>query len=287
MKKVLYKALVEMRREYFMRRILAYYNNTNDLEIKALVDTIKKNNELNVFNYNFIDKYLNMDVEVRYDKNAEMYYVIENERYLYFKKGMKPEEIVEYYRGISMEQDKESPHRYLADDGIKLNDGDMVIDLGGAEGNFVFENIDKISRAIIVECDEGWVDALKMTFKDSPKVVIINKMISDKADAMTITIDDLVKKYDNGRIKFVKMDIEGMEVKALNGAKELINGGGVKWAVCTYHNQKDYDTIKSIFKQYGYKINHSKGFMTVHFARNFCKPYLRRGLIFGEKTQNN
>lgn len=228
MKKVLYKALVKMRREYFKRCILAYYNNTDDLEIKAIVDTIKKNNELNVFNYNFIDKYLNMDVKVRYDKNAKMHYIIENERYLYFKRGMKPEEIVEYYRGISMEQDIESPHRYLTDKGIKFNDGDMVIDLGGAEGNFVFENIDKISKAIIVECDKDWVDALKMTFKDMPKVVIINKMISDKTDVTTISIDDLIRKYDNGRKKFVKMDIEGMEVKALNGAKELLYGGGGK-----------------------------------------------------------
>ena len=285
MKGKIYKALIELRRNFYKRRILSYYASSKDAEICEIIDSITKNNELNIFNYEVVKKYSAMNVEIEYDNKAEMYYVIENKRPLYFKRGMKPDEIKEYYRGISMEQDISSPHRYLSDYGIQLDEDDIVIDLGGAEGNFVFKNIDKISKAIIVECDEAWAEALKMTFRDSSKVVILNKMISDVTDSVSISIDELVKKYCGGMVDFVKMDIEGMEVKALNGAKELLRKGA-KFAICSYHNQGDFELLASILKNYNYKISHSKGFMTVYISWNFCKPYLRRGLIFGEKELN-
>lgn len=243
--------LVEVRRNYFKKRILNYYKNTNDPEIKEIIDVIKRTNQLNVFNYDFCDKYRQMNVEVQYDSEADMYYVLRNGRRLYFKRGMFPDTIEEYYKGICAEQDVDSPHNYLFKH--KIRKGDIILDLGGAEGNFVFNNLDKISKAIIVECEEAWIKALEMTFKDSTNVIIVNRMIANKTDENNISLDDLVKQYSDGVVDFVKMDIEGMEPDALQGGNEILSKG-TKLAICTYHNNDDYEKIASVLKENDYNI---------------------------------
>ena len=49
----LYKFLTELRRNYFKNRILKKYADTCDPEIRDIVKTIRKEKELNIFNYDF------------------------------------------------------------------------------------------------------------------------------------------------------------------------------------------------------------------------------------------
>ncbi len=274
-----YKFLVELRRNYFKKRIIQRYRNTNNSEIREIVKVIRKENELNIFNYDFYNKYKNMQPDVEYDKDAGMHYIIENNRPLYFKRGMGKKEVIEYYRGICAEQDTKSPHKYVSDF-VDVSQGDKVLDLGAAEGNFVFQNLDKIAKAVLVECDKDWVEALKRTFRNYDNIVIIDKKVSGHSKKGSVTLDELSKKH--GEFDFIKMDVEGMEVSVLGGGQNTLKRKN-KLAVCTYHRQHDFRNICKILKDSDYKITHSDGFMTMYYSWGYGKPYIRRGIVRGKK----
>lgn len=69
------------------------------------------------------------------------------------------------------------------------------------------------------------------------------------------SIDHIVNKLNLNKIDFIKMDIEGSELEALQGAKYVIKTFKPKMAICLYHNQKDWNILpKTIFDfVYSYK----------------------------------
>lgn len=85
-----------------------------------------------------------------------------------------------------------------------------------------------------------------------------------------------VKSIDNilngGEATYIKMDIEGSELKALHGARETIKRYKPKLAVCVYHKQEDLieipDYIYSLREDYRFYIrNHNPhGTETVLYA---------------------
>ena len=275
----LYKFLTELRRNYFKNRILKKYADTCDPEIRDIVKTIRKEKELNIFNYDFYNQYKNRKVDVQYNRKSGMYYVIENQRPLYFKRGMSKKEVMDYYRGICAEQDENSPHKYTSAF-VDLNKGDCVLDLGAAEGNFVFQNLDKIAKAVLVECDKEWVEALKMTFRNCKNIEIIHKKVSGHTKSDSMTLDELSNRY--GVFDFIKMDIEGMEVSVLGGGQNTLKQKN-KLAVCAYHRQNDFRNICKILRDSNYRISHSDGFMTLYYSWGYCKPYIRRGVVRAKK----
>lgn len=65
---------------------------------------------------------------------------------------------------------------------------------------------------------------------------------SSKADAsgdQVVQIDTLDHLFERETVTFLKMDIEGMECAALQGAKNLIQTMHPKLAICTYHSNAD------------------------------------------------
>jgi FkbM family methyltransferase len=59
----------------------------------------------------------------------------------------------------------------------------------------------------------------------------------------TITIDDFVKKEGLERVDFIKMDIEGSELNALQGAEQTLRMFKPKLAICLYHSLHDFTRI--------------------------------------------
>ena len=63
-----------------------------------------------------------------------------------------------------------------------------------------------------------------------------------------VPIDDLVAQLDLPRVDFIKMDIEGMEIPALEGARGTIRRWKPRLAIAAYHFKGDvYDIPKLIY----------------------------------------
>lgn len=89
----------------------------------------------------------------------------------------------------------------------------------------------------------------------------------------TISIDDFVKDNKIEKIDFIKMDIEGCELKALQGAVSTLKKYKPKLAIAAYHKYEDYYEIPKFLNELdiGYKFyftNYTLGFTdTVIYAK--------------------
>lgn len=268
---------------YLIREsVVDRYQGSEDSEIQEIMEYLK-DHKLQVFNYGFADDYNNMQVEIYYDNENTMFYVIHQGKKMYFSRKFDTEsKVLEYYRSICLEQDPRSPHAYF-DDNFKIDEGEVVVDLGAAEGNFSLDIIDKASKVYIIEADKDWVEALELTFKEyASKVVIINTYISDVSSGNYDTLDHLITEP----VDFIKMDIEGYECQALIGAKNLFGiSPRIKCDICAYHRTGDEENIVRLLEQYAISYTTTKGYMWYPFLENedAYSNELRRGVIRGEK----
>ena len=271
--------------EYLKNNLLDVYDN----EKKQVINYLR-HNKFSVFPYKFTKKYHEKDIVVFMDDACGLNYVLHENKRLYFKRGWNEDTIKRYYNGLLIEQDINSPHRYLYED-FQVNEGDAVIDIGVAEGNFALSIVEKCKKIYLVESDNEWMEALNMTFfpyLTEGKVKIINKMVSDNDKNDSITLDNyFIKERDIEKINFIKVDIEGYELKFLNGAKSLLeNQQQIRVAICTYHQQDAGEKIKDIMTAYGFDSKYSKGFM-IYFTDASAQPcWLARGLLRCTKSES-
>lgn len=258
------------------------YRNTEDSDIR---DTLKywKENPLSYFNQH---EYAGATLDrVFWDESCNMPYIIYKNRRLYYPRsynGFLYDEEGSYVLGYREEEQAEgSPHRYLTKE-INFARGDVVVDAGAMEGDFALENIDEIGRLYIFECDPEWVRALQMTYKDyRDKVTIIPKMLGNKVNEWMTTLPHVVS---DGKVDFIKMDIEGAEVGALQAAEEIIRNNNVKCTICTYHRKDDAARLKEIFQRNGYKTSFSNGHMIFYVDQDiFSTLDFRKGVIYAKK----
>lgn len=144
---------------------------------------------------------------------------------------------------------------------VEINQGDVVVDLGGNIGVFTRYAYQRgASKIVTFEPDRRYFEILK---KNSPKnAILFNGAIGDSLGKMTLTEsphlggsnlwqdrDVLHKQYDVDiytldyildnklieRIDFLKVDIEGSEIMALNGISDQ-NLSKVKKIAVEYHH---------------------------------------------------
>lgn len=276
----LYK--IENKNFFYKQSIFKRYEKESDPEIKEILAYLQ-NHDLDVFNYSFKTKYDNWNVEVHYDKKCNLFFVYHYGKKLYFSKRYDTEEkVVQYYRSILVEQDIKSPHRYL-DEEFHVKYGDVVVDVGVAEGNFALEVIDNVSKIYLVETDKDWIEALEMTFADfKDKVEIINAFVSSYDEGCFRRLDSLI----HDKVNFIKMDIEGNEWDGLTGANNLIqNTEELKLVICSYHSDFDQILIENFMDKHSIAHHPSQGYMWFpYFVRqNYVSTRLNRALIKGIK----
>lgn len=70
------------------------------------------------------------------------------------------------------------------------------------------------------------------------------------------SLDKLDSLLEGERVTFIKMDIEGAEIPALLGAKQLIQSQKPRLAICIYHSPEDFFQIPHLLNQWvpEYKI---------------------------------
>lgn len=270
---------------FLLKLIITHkYKDSEDLDIQNTISYWEKN-DVTFFNQ-FEFAPVQYDT-VYWDTNSNMPYVLYGNRRLYYPRGyngffVKDDKLcVASYR--EMEQHENSPHRYLTDE-ICIRENDIVIDAGAREGDFALSYIDRIKKLYLFEGDSEWAEALKYTYRDyREKVVIIDKMLSDVSGDNEITLEESI---DGGKIDFIKMDIEGAEVKILYAAQKLLRENSVRCAICCYHKKNDRRDIENIFVQNGYQCSVSGGHVVFLADPNIFKEAdFRKGIVYAQKVE--
>ena len=154
--------------------------------------------------------------------------------------------------------------------------GDVVVDLGAAEGNFSLMVVERAKKLIIVEADPIWMNALGKTFERwKDKVVLINKSVGAVDNESTITLGAMIASFQPD---LVKMDIEGAEWEVLNESQKAISQSQCKLLIATYHRQQDAERISRLLQGLGYLVEFSDGNMLFVYDV-LHPPYFRKGLI--------
>ncbi len=169
----------------------------------------------------------------------------------------------------------------------QIQKGDFVIDGGGCWGDtaLIFaQKTGEKGEIFVFEFFEDNLKILKENFSlndnTSKKVVLIEKPLYNTSNKVlylnhacadittltenknslqqykTISIDDFVEQNNIERIDFIKLDIEGSELAALDGARRTIMKYKPKLAIAAYHRYDDYYEISRFINELnlGYKF---------------------------------
>ncbi|MBA4411342.1 MAG: methyltransferase [Bacteroidota bacterium] len=281
--------------KFIRKRILAkrlpisirnYYDSLPEApseEIQIALNYLRTN-PLAVFPYDFQNEYIAGEIEVFDDQEKGLRFVVQDGKKLYFKKRWGKKKIQNLYNLLSKEQDIRSPHRYLTGE-FTFNEGEILVDVGAAEGNFALSVVERVSRIVLFEADKEWIEPLKATFEPwKEKVLIVNKFVSDITNHTNTRLDDYILNEDAGI--FLKIDVEGAESRLLNGCKRILSEQKLlKVAICTYHKQNDENEFSAVLARNGLESSHSDGFMLFFYDKKMKAPYFRRGLLRTSKLK--
>ena len=164
-------------------------------------------------------------------------------------------------------------HYYLRHTPVKT--GDVCVDCGACEGFFVFQALEAgAAKVICVEAGKAMAECLARTFEKeiaAGRVVVKHaalgalngttrfnfdslnpfggsvSMPSDQGDIVNVrTLERLLDELAVSRIDFLKMDIEGAEIQAVEGALPVLRRDHPRLAITTYHRQFDYQSLRAM-----------------------------------------
>jgi hypothetical protein len=261
--------------------ILSYYSKhvPEDEEIIEAVEYLKNHplkNKLIPCSGTFNSR---KKVECGVDPHTGLPYVMHQDKKLYFIKKPTNKALKRHYLSLLEEQSRDSPHLYVTND-FDIQEGDVLYDIGSAEGIFALSNIEKVSHVVLFEGNESWINVLQSTFEPwKEKVTIVPKYVSDINNDQYTTIDAFIEEHgDRFSPDFIKIDVEGAEMNVLKGMVNCICKKKFKMAVTTYHYQDDYAHISSFLAEHNFTQEPSKGVTLINLDK--CEaPYFRKALI--------
>jgi hypothetical protein len=270
----------KIRLKRLKNQIVKYLENKNLSPDEKVVLDYYKTNPMTIFPYDFPKAYKPEDIKVEKDATNGLFYMLWEGKKLYFKNGKSKYSAQVYFNSLLLEQDSESPHRYLGGE-FDVQPGDVILDVGAAEGNFSLSVIEKIKHAYIFEVEEEWINALRATFEPwKDKVTIIKKYVSDHDDQNCLKLDTFFDSM--AEINFIKADVEGAEAEIIKGAASIIKSQkNLKIALCTYHRQTDAEVLKTLIESMGFQTSFSKNYMVYHYGKTNVvePPYLRKAIL--------
>lgn len=193
------------------------------------------------------------------------------------------DDIIGFRRGANIElmnKYKYAADRQYFEEFLPLLDGEVFVDGGGYDGftSIEFEKRCPRYRAIhFFEPSEATLENAKNNLKEYKNIIFhqlglfsdraVLKFDSGSGSASKIsesgTVEISVDSLDNvvhDRISFVKLDLEGAELSALEGMKSHITNDHPKIAVAVYHHPSDFwkipEYILSIRNDYDIYLRH-------------------------------
>ena len=185
----------------------------------------------------------------------------------------------DYYKEIRVEEPYYSP------DIITLSQEEVLVELGSNNGETLLDFLNKVDRKYkkcicfepdpdciqklknIIERESGNIELIELGAYDTRRILKFEVDEKDENHATAhisengICIEvDAVDNWVNDKITFLKMDIEGSEINALQGCKKTIQKYAPKLAVSVYHNNEDlldiYEFIRTFPIQYKIYLRH-------------------------------
>lgn len=145
----------------------------------------------------------------------------------------------------------------------KVRNNGRVIAIEPSEDNLLCLNknieLNKLKNVTVIQ--KGlWSkkDKLKFYLKPSPESHSLVTRKNDVIKTIEIevdTLDNILKDLKIDKVDFIKMDIEGAEIKALKGMKETLRSNNIKMSIASYHivdGQPTYKTIIPMMKKIGF-----------------------------------
>ena len=149
-------------------------------------------------------------------------------------------------------------NQYFPPDLIKLSDHERLVDIGAFNGDtirdFVGRTKGRFDRIFSFEVDAINFKALQENVRQMPeqsRIKIFNLGIWDSECDITYSISESQSTVGSGngkghavpldnvlrdeKVTFIKMDIEGAELQALRGTRNIIQFQKPKLAICIYH----------------------------------------------------
>jgi hypothetical protein len=170
-----------LKRKQVRKRVVKYLENNPVDEMndeKQEVLEYLNSNSFSFLPYSYVANYSPNSIRVLTDELNGMKYVLLDSKRLYFKRKWSEKEIQECFNDLLKEQDTLSPHRYESDE-FKVEEKDVVADVGAGEGNFSLSVVERASELYLFEPDIEWIDPLHATFAPwKDKVFIVNNCVS-------------------------------------------------------------------------------------------------------------
>lgn len=188
---------------------------------------------------------------------------------------------------------------------IKAEKGDVVLDAGGCWGDtalFFANEVGSQGKVYTFEFIPKNLEIMKTNFSLNPeleqRVEIVNKPIWKDSNTKifyvdygpasqvslepitgmdgecnTLAIDNFLKENNIAKVDFIKMDIEGAETIALQGALETIRKFKPKLAITLYHSVEDFERIPKLIKE---------AVPEYKFYFSHCTIYHEESVLFAE-----
>lgn len=184
-----------------------------------------------------------------------------------------------------------NPHRYLAH-GTLVRPGDVCLDCGSCEGFFAFQALEAgAAKVICIEPNPEMADCVRRTFarQIAEGKVIVRSVAVGAIDGQTSFTSDQLSPFGGAvevnarativtvetiarlcaelaleRVDFVKMDIEGAELQAVEGALPILRRDHPRLAITTYHRSFHFAALHTLLLAAGYREITAAGWTDRH-----------------------
>jgi tRNA G37 N-methylase Trm5 len=134
-----------------------------------------------------------------------------------------------------------------------LEETEWIIDVGAGFGELCILFTKNRRRAMAIEPDTTSLSLLRSNLAlnglSDSDVKIVPKFVGAVSDEHHVRLDDI--DLDRSGSGFIKIDIEGLEVEALEGARSLLSEANVKLLVEVHSQELEFRCVK-LLKRYRY-----------------------------------